>query len=306
MSPPGSVRAKAGRFWLWLVVLVCTYAPGIARAMSGPFVWCAWRFSRYTRLAMLANAGRIRPGASEQELTNLGKAALANLFRFIAEMGRNSRRSIEAIRSDVSSVEGLDRYLAARASKRGAILAAAHLGPFECAVASLREHEPHVHVVFMRDTVKEGFEALRARLRAKLGVIEAPVEPGADSLGPWMGLREALVRDEVVLLQADRVMPGQRGVPVPFLGGHLEVPPGPVKLALASGAPIIPVFSFWEKGGVRIVLEEPIEVTQPWMRQRVHPSLLRLTSVIEKQVLARPDQWLMYHPALIEDQGEPR
>jgi lauroyl/myristoyl acyltransferase len=39
------------------------------------------------------------------------------------------------------------------------------------------------------------------------------------------------------------------------------------------------------------------------MRDRPHPALLRLASVIEKQVLAHPEQWLMYHPALVEDQG---
>lgn len=305
LSPPSSPRARAARFWLWVLVFACTHTPGLIMLLSRVGVWFAWRCSRYTRLAMLANSRRILgSGAADEDLRSLGKAALANFFRFVSEMGRNSGRTVEAIRSDVSSVEGLERYRAMRATKRGAILAAAHIGPFESAVASLRQHEPRVHVVFMRDTVKEGFESLRVGLRDKLGVIEAPVDAAGDSLGPWMNLREALRRDEVVLLQADRVMPGQRGVAVPFLGGHLEMPPGPVKLALASGAPIVPVFSFWDGDGrVRIILEEPIEVGEPWTRDRLHPALLKLASVIEKQIVAHPDQWLMYHPALVEDQG---
>ena len=50
------------------------------------------------------------------------------------------------------------------------------MGPFECAVASLRQHEPKVHVVFRRDTMNDAFESLRLSLHGKLGVIEAPVD----------------------------------------------------------------------------------------------------------------------------------
>jgi lauroyl/myristoyl acyltransferase len=305
-SPPRSVRARAGRFWTRLLSSVGGRSPGLAITVSPFFLWFAWNCSRYSRLALRANARRILgPDAPARECDRLAKATLANFFRFVADMGRNNGRSVEQILTDIDAVEGLENYRVARVAKRGAILAAAHIGPFECAVASLRRHEPKVHVVFRRDMRNDAFESLRASLRAKLGVIEAPVDD-AGGLGPWMALREALGRDEVVLLHADRVMPGQRGALVPFLGGHIELPPGPVKLALASGAPILPVFSFWQPDGrVRIVIEPAIEVTEPWTRDRAHPAQLQLAGIIEQQIRRHPDQWLMFHPALIEDQ-DPR
>ena len=76
-----------------------------------------------------------------------------------------------------------------------------------------------------------------------------------------MHLRDALRADEVVAIQGDRIMPGQKGQRMPFLGGHLLLPSGPAKLALASGAPIVPVFSLRTSSGkVKLFIEDAINV----------------------------------------------
>ena len=113
------------------------------------------------------------------------------------------------------------------------------MGSFELGVVALRELNERVHVVFRRDRV-DAFEHLRSTLHQRLGVAEAALEEGWTV---WMRLRGALQANEVVAIQGDRVMPGQRGMEMPFLRGHLSLPTGPVKLASASGAPIIPVFT---------------------------------------------------------------
>ena len=74
-------------------------------------------------------------------------------------------------------------------------------------------------------------------------------------------LRNALANDEAVLIQGDRVMPGQKGQAVRFFGGHILLPTGPVRLALISGAPIIPVYSVrTPEGKIRLFIEKPIVV----------------------------------------------
>ena len=299
-----SVRARAGRFWTWLLATTAARAPRLIPVIGPFFRWFAWNCSPYTRSSTIANARRILgPAATDADCTRLARRTLASFFTFITEIGRNRRRTIQQILANVQSIEGLEHYKAARALKRGAILAAAHLGPFESAVAGLREHEPKVHVVFRRDSKNNAFESLRRALHNQLGLIEAPVDVDPGTLGPWLGLRDALARDEVVLLQADRCMPGQRGNPVPFLHGHLELPPGPIKLAIATGSPLIPVFSCWENSRVRITMEEPIDATDPWPRTGgTHPALLALARTIEKHVQQHPEQWLMFDPAFCEDQ----
>jgi KDO2-lipid IV(A) lauroyltransferase len=153
-------------------------------------------------------------------------------------------------------------------------------------------------VVFRRDRF-ERFEKQRSALRARLRVEEAPVD---DGWGVWVRLREALLADEVVVLQGDRVMPGQKGEAVPFLGGHLLLPAGPVKLALATGAPIVPIFSLRTAAGkVRLFIEPAIEVGPA--AAGPHPALLCWATLLEKYVRDYPDQWLMLQPVLIEDAG---
>ena len=44
------------------------------------------------------------------------------------------------------------------------------------------------------------------------------------------------VADEVVAIQGDRVMPGQKGERLAFFDGHMLFPTGPVRLAIASGS----------------------------------------------------------------------
>jgi lauroyl/myristoyl acyltransferase len=306
-----SIRARAGRFWFWLLSWNSSHCPWLVPLVTPFFVFFAWHCSPYTRLSLLANIHRVLgEKTTPKDCERIAKASLTNFFRFVCDMGRNRDRSTAEMLKDVEAVEGLDRYLALRAEKRGAILAAAHMGPFETAVAGLRQHESAVHVVFRRDRI-HAFESLRADLHKKLGIIEAPVNDAADAptnaMGPWMRLRDALKNNEVVLLQTDRVMPGQRGVRVPFCSGHLELPPGPIKLALASGSPIVPVFSLWgNKNKVRIIFGKPIEVTDPWPRTGIHPALTELAHAIESQVKLHPEQWLIYDPAFCEDQESNR
>jgi KDO2-lipid IV(A) lauroyltransferase len=165
------------------------------------------------------------------------------------------------------------------------------MGSFEVGMAALRRQDARIHVVFRRDAFGR-FERMRSALRAKLGVIEAPVD---DGWTVWMRLRDALQNDEVVALQGDRVMPGQKGQAIPVLGADMMLPAGPVKLALATGAPIVPVFTVRTPGGkVRLCVEPAIHVGSP---DDLDPAMEQLAGVLGKYLRAHGDQWLMLQPA---------
>ena len=96
--------------------------------------------------------------------------------------------------------------------------------------------------------------------------------------------------------------------PVPFLGGTIRLPAGPVKMALATGAPILPIFSVRTgEGKVRLFVEPAIRVEPANECANVtetggpHPALLEWAAVLERYVRAYPDQWLVIQPALCED-----
>jgi lauroyl/myristoyl acyltransferase len=291
------VRRAAAAFWLNFCFWHVRHAAGLARRTKGFYLWFAYRYSHVIRNSTTVNARRIfGPDVSDARIERYGKAVVSNFFDFVHDIGRALDTPRDQLTRNIESVEGRDNYFAARQSKTGAIIATAHLGSFEAGAASLLEIEPKVHVVFKRDAMGL-FEKLRCELRHHLGVIEAPID---DGWGIWLRLREALQRDEVVMLQADRVMPGQKGCAVPFLHGHLLLPTGPIKLALASSAPIVPVFAVRTAGGkLNICIEDPIQVDPS--HDSPHPALLRLAKVLEKYVSTYPEQWLLFQPAFVED-----
>ncbi|MAE67864.1 MAG: hypothetical protein CMJ18_26720 [Phycisphaeraceae bacterium] len=295
------VRRAAGRFWLDFLFWNARRRPWFVALSKPIFLFFAWRFSPVLRDGTLANARRLLGrDASRSDVTALAKSIIASFLQFVYDIGRCGRMSRAAIKSEIESVEGVEAYNDARSKRVGVIVVTAHLGCFEVGIVGLLDREPNVHVVFSRDRMHR-FERLRSEHHRRLGVIEARVD---DGLATWIGLRDALAADHAVLIQGDRVMPGHQGVRMPFLDGHLLVPAGPVKLALATGAPIVPTFALRTPSGkVRIMMEPAIEVTADGRSIGVeHPGMIALTEVIERYVRAHPEQWLVLHRAWCEDQ----
>lgn len=296
------VRRAAADFWLNLMFALALYCPVVVATVRSFFLWWAWCFSPGLRNGPIRNARwLLGEASSRRQRVKLAKSVINHFYLFIYDIARCARLSQASRDRLIERVDGLEYYDQARAEGCGAILVTAHLGSFELGVTALKRREKHIHVVFHQDT-KDRFERLRARQRRALGVIEAPVERG---LQTWLALREALHADHVVLIQGDRVMPGQDGVKMPFCGGHMMFPTGIVKLAVASGSPIIPVFVIRQPNGkVRICLERSIQVQTPCGRiDAEHPAMIQLAGVIERYVKTYPEQWLVLQPAWCEDQS---
>lgn len=292
------VRWAAAEGWLNLLFFASRRMPDLSQRLRRSFVKCAWNNSHYFQDNILPNARRLLGESSTRaQRWDLGLAVLYNFFDFICDVGQSVGKTRKEILSRIECVEGEQNYREARAPRKGAIVLTAHMGSFEVGTAALLEHEQRVHVVFRRDAFGL-FERTRSKLRRQLGVIEQPVDEG---LTTWMKLREALGNDEVVLLQGDRVLPGQKGQAVPILGGHMLIPTGPLKLALASGAPIVPIFSIRQPDGrIRLFIEPAI-----WARdeQSFEAGLGAIRNVLEKYLRRFPEQWLMIHKAWCEDAG---
>lgn len=302
-APPRlSLRQRAAAFWLNFLFFWVGHAPWVAKMTVHFWIWAAWIFSPALRQSTLTNARwLLGPKSTPRQRARLARQVLKSFFLFVYDVGRHGTMTLEQMRRQLASIEGNDHYEEARKLKRGVILATAHFGSFEAAVAALHEHEPRIHAVFRRDRFNQ-FDDVRRRLRERLGVIETPIDGG---IAAWAKVREALERDEAVLMQADRVMPGQRGVAVPFLGGHIEVPIGPVKLGRLTGAPIMPVFAIrLPDGKVRIEMHPAILVDQADDADWLMPAVLRLAAIIESYVGRYPQQWLALHQPWIESEAK--
>jgi KDO2-lipid IV(A) lauroyltransferase len=293
-----SIRRRAASFWLNLLFWHVGRGGRASSVFKPVLVRLAFQVSRAVRTGTAANAMRIFGAqTTKAQCKVFGLKVLGNFYDFVCDVGASRRRSREQLVAQIESITGHEHYFAARAAKKGAIIATAHMGSFEVGAAALLEHERAMHVVFKRDDSR--FEQLRCELRRKLGVTEAPID---DGLGIWVRLRDALARDEVVMVQGDRVMPGQKGCNVPFLHGHLLLPSGPIKLALASGAPLIPVFTTRSHDGrICIHVEPAIWVSEDGS---IDKALADFAAALEKHVRANPEQWLVLQKAFCEDAGD--
>lgn len=293
-----STPAWLGPFF-WLARL-CPSVLGLARPLAcavAPIV------SSKVRRAVASNTFRIYGRTlSAEEQAQFARRVVGSFFDFVVDVGRSSRMSKESLSRLVEDVQGLESYRRARSLRKGAILVTAHLGTFEAGLAALAGEEKRVHVVFKRDA-SPAFEKLRARLHQVLGVVEAPID---DGMGSWLALRDALQRDEVVVMQGDRAVPGQRSQVVEFLHGHVRLPTGPVRLAMLTEAPIVPVFALpTGKARYRVELKEPIHARDS-DGDGVTTTLTQLADAIADVVAANPHQWLALDAMFHEDTSNGR
>jgi phosphatidylinositol dimannoside acyltransferase len=293
--------SRVSRFFLRRFFYHANHAPWFPRIFKKPVVWMTVRCSGPIRRGVWANARRILgTDISPARSADFAAKVTAAYYDFVIDVGRSKSMTAQDLAAQIESVHGHEQYLALRREGRGAILLTAHMGSFEVGLASLREHEPDIHVVFKRDQTSE-FEAIRRSLREVLGVHEAPVDDGWDT---WVGLRDALAKNHVVVMQGDRAVPGQKSQSVPMFGAHMLLPLGPIVLAQISGSPIVPVFVLRAASGrCRLCVEPPIRV-DPNARliDGVHPQLLEWGKVLEKYIAVNPEQWLVLETAFVEDQ----
>ena len=254
--------------------------------------------ARKTRVAMFDNARHLLgPASSLAQREKLVRAMMGSWCRFLVDMFRFQRVSQRQILAAQPRFEGLGAYQVARKAKRGAILVTAHLGNWEYGAVLLHFLDEVLHIVFQPDpnpVVRRVFSFQREVKSVKEVRIEG--DPFV-----WVGLRGALKRDEVVLIQGDRTL-GDGGRVEPFMDGFARFPEGPVRLAIASGAPLIPVFVLRDQAGLRVHICRPMFPDAPGVTEE---TLMRhMVKSIEDVVRRHPDQWLMPHRFWIEEEPD--
>lgn len=296
-------KAIESALFALLLIPLARHTPWLSRAIRPLFVWATW-LALPGRRRSLRRTARIvlAPEATAHDCDRHGRRVLSNIQAFIADVATIDRRSVEEMAAPIDRMEGLEHLMRLLDARSPVILAGAHIGSFESSVAALRTvSRVPVHVVFSRDALR-AFDRVRSRAREHLGIIEQPVERGLET---WIALREALARGEVVAILADRVVPGQRGVVVPLLGFPAELPTGPLRLAAATAAPIVPTFALPRADGRTTLRFEPaIRVPDDGgTNDPDHPALRTLVRSIECAIRTAPEHWLVVDGPWIHDRG---
>jgi lauroyl/myristoyl acyltransferase len=82
-------------------------------------------------------AASLGPDVSRECIEQFGRGVVENFYDFVCDVGQSLHLTRAQLLARIDSVEGHDHYEAARALKKGAIIATAHMGSFEAGAASI-------------------------------------------------------------------------------------------------------------------------------------------------------------------------
>lgn len=193
----------------------------------------------------------------------------------------------------VESVVGFDHILEGRAKGKGVLLMTAHLGNWEIGGLMLAEVKQPIHVVLVPD-IYPAVERVRRRLHERAGVTEISIDR---SFGPTLAVMRALEANGIVAMQGDRDF-NNTGIAVPFFGRQAFFPRGPLRVAMATQAVVLPAFIVRVPDGrYRAILEEPLCIERGGDREAaLRENLRRYVAILERYIRASPEQWYCFYP----------
>ncbi|MDO5712414.1 MAG: phosphatidylinositol mannoside acyltransferase, partial [Micrococcales bacterium] len=142
-------------------------------------------------------------------------------------------------------IQGKEHIEAAVAAGRGAVLALPHSGNWDMAGVWLVSACGEFSTVAERLKPESLFQRF-VDYRERLGFEVFPLSGGEEP--PFPALRRRLESGGVVCLLGERDLTG-RGVPVEFFGERTSMPAGPAKLAIETGAALLPVHCWFTEDG---------------------------------------------------------
>ncbi len=255
--------------------------------------------------SVLARAGRLFPSLrrnaernlrlafpeiSESERRNLLRGCFENLGRLLAVFSHFTKSNTARLESLIEA-KGLEHLVAAKQHGRGAILFTGHIGAWELTSFGLSMFgHPLSFLVRRIDNPK--IEALVDRGRTQLG------NRTIDKRSAAREMVQVLRRGNALGILVDLNTLDREGIFVDFFGVPASTTFLVAKLALRTGADVLPVFAPWNAERECFVLQigEPLRVNRSDDEEGdVRHLTQQLTTVVEKYVRQYPDQWLWIH-----------
>ncbi len=246
------------------------------------------------RIAWIVGGDRRRMAIRHMQRVGEGEGAEQQARRMFMAYGRywaealwmRPRRAHSA--GQRVTVDGLDRVTAARDAGTGMVFALPHIGNWE--VAGTVAVQEGIELVAVAE--KLGSRRLVewfVKLRKMLGIDIVLADGSRDVFRKLFGVID---RGGAVALVTDRDLSG-RGVEVEFFGEKTTLPSGAITIGIRTGAPVLPVGSFFQDGrGHFIVVGPPLDIpTEGPMDLRIATGMAALASALEDLVRRAPDQW---------------
>ncbi|OBB59916.1 phosphatidylinositol mannoside acyltransferase [Mycobacterium sp. 852013-51886_SCH5428379] len=225
------------------------------------------------------------------------RASLASYARYWREAFRLPGMDHAKIGRELSVI-GIDHLWAALREGRGAVLALPHSGNWDMAGVWLVQNHGEFTTVAERLKPESLFNRFVA-YRQSLGFEVIPLSGGERP--PYQLLRERLRDNRVVCLMAERDL-SRSGVPVDFFGEPTRMPAGSAKLAIETGAALLPVHCWFSRDGWGMQVYDPLDTSS----RDVGVVTQALADRFAVNIAAHPQDWHMFQPQWLADLSEAR
>jgi len=192
---------------------------------------------------------------------------------------------------------GEDYMMEALRSGKGAICITPHLGNWEIGglLLSFRGGKLNVLTLEERDLNTKSF---REEMRKGKGIKILYIDPKDDSPMAILDAVKALRRNEIVAMLGDRIE-SQKTMVFDFFCKETPFPIGVAVLAVATGAPVLPVFVVMERSRkYRGIIEAPIHFSTISRENRevvIRKGMEKLIKKFEEYIEKYPDQWYNFY-----------
>lgn len=275
----------------WLFIHIIRWLPRpLARFTGGSIAAFAYTALSRLRRAGLRNLEIAFPALPPSEREHILRATYRHLGWLLAEFCQMPRYNRDYA-SRFIRYEGLEHYLSARDRGRGVLVLTGHLGAWELS-SFYHSLAGYPMGMVIRRLDNPLVDEMVNRIRCQHGNRVLHKDDFA------RGLIAAMRSGETVGILMDTNMTPPQGVFVPFFGVQACSAAGMARVALKTGAAVVPGYLIWEESERQYVLHFEPELALADTGDTEADTLdntARFTAVLEDIIRRYPTQWLWMH-----------
>ncbi len=286
-------------YWLFrLTILITSPLPLWLGYRVGDLVAgiCYQFFSRQ-RHGLNQNMAVVLDSGDEREVDALSRRAFRTFGKFVVDFIHFPSMTREEVHQRLVFSQWTELDEAVN-SGRGVVMPTMHLGVWDLGAAALAAYDYPINALV--DTFRDpNLDELVHSSRRRLGMNVIP----RDKMGP--STYRLLKRGEVLAMLID-VQPEGQTVVVDFMGRPATVSAIPARMALMTGALVVPSLAF--RGPERDAMIRPVMDARGVRYEATGNSkedIATLTQLImeslERMMRDHPEQWLLFHPLWLKE-----
>jgi len=288
------MKFKLRRYFLYYLARVMVFLFSLipvkaALAIASGLGACAFYIlPRYRKLTIDNLKSAFGSEKSQAEIEGVALGVFKNLGKNAVELV-NLPKFNKARMDTFVRFRNRDRLDKAYERGRGIVLLTAHFGSWELMAAALRENG-YPGVTIGRRIYFHKYDDFLNKLRKSrdVEVIYRDESPRK--------MLKTLKKNWIVGIVADQDVDSVDGVFVDFFGRKAYTPSGPVVLARASGAVLLPVFIIREGDWHTIAIDNPIDLRDTGDKEAdLIYNTQKWSNVVESYIRKYPDQWVWMH-----------